>query len=38
MIVLYEGHSIEFVEKNTKLLEIKLGPLGDTQDMVSLAS
>ena len=37
MVVLYEGHSIEFVEENTKLIEIKLGPLADNQDMVSLA-
>ena len=39
-ILLLEGHSIEFVEEDTKLLEFKQGPFpdgGDAADMVGLA-
>jgi hypothetical protein len=39
-ILLLEGHSIEFVEEDTKLLELKQGPFpdgGDAADMVGLA-
>ena len=39
-ILLMEGHSIEFIEENTKLIELKQGPFpdgGDAEDMVGLA-
>ncbi|MFQ5692803.1 MAG: hypothetical protein ACE5IM_07145 [Nitrospinota bacterium] len=39
-ILLLEGHSIEFVEENTKLIELKQGPFpdhGDAEDMVAVA-
>lgn len=40
-ILLLEGHSIEFVGEDTKLLEFKQGPFpegGDAEDMVGLGS
>jgi len=39
-ILLMEGHSIEFLEEDTKLIELKQGPFpdgGDAEDMVGLA-
>lgn len=39
-ILLLEGHSIEFLEEDTKLIELKQGPFpdgGDAEDMVGLA-
>ncbi len=39
-ILLLEGHAIEFVEEDTKLIELKQGPFpdgGDAADMVGLA-
>ena len=32
LILMYEGHEVEFLEDNTKLIEIKEGPFPETDD------
>ena len=32
LILMYEGHSIEFLEENTKAIEIKEGPFPETDE------